>query len=272
MLAAFLDRTLTRRARVRRGESTAFAESQIAKAWVLLIALGVVLTFATFFFGGSQMIYAVWLVLIGVGLFLHGLFSEQLPEWVGVAMILLGVVPLAAGASYFQTRWLAAASFGVGLPLLAAMLDHGARTSLAKRMAQSIAWLAAVLGVAFFGWQVASEPIGDAPTVSLDEYLARRTTVERAIVQVPAGTSLPLGIAVSGDVLASVPGSNLVLKVQQPVELLVEDGKPTGYSRIPGEGWRRGALHISGTQGETREDAGTLFFGMSLSATIARVR
>ena len=272
-VAAIVDRRLTRRARARRGESIAFTERQVTKAWMLLVALGILLTFATFFFGGVGMNYAVWLVLIGLGLFLHGLFSEQLPEWVGVAMILLGVVPLALGASVGQTRWIAAAAFGVGLPLLAAMLDGGAHVSLVKRLAQSLGWLTAVLSAAFLAWQTTAAPsVGDAPTVSLDRYLAGGETTGTLIVHVPAGTTLPFTMEVAGDVLASEPGSNMTVKVQRPVELLIKDGKPTGYARLPGEEWRHCTLTVVATHPEAHADASNLFLASHLRTTIGYVR
>src|SRR5262249_57214895 len=98
--------------------------------------------FATAFFGGGQMTFVIWLVLFGLGIYVHGLFSEQILEWAGVMMILLGIGALALPTSYVATQWLAASAFGLGMPLLAAMLDRGESKSAWTRAGQTALWLA----------------------------------------------------------------------------------------------------------------------------------
>jgi hypothetical protein len=51
---------------------------RLIKVWWLLIGMGVLFTFATAFFGGGQMVFVIWLVLFGLGIYVHGLFSEQI--------------------------------------------------------------------------------------------------------------------------------------------------------------------------------------------------
>jgi len=58
-----------------REESLPFVQAQVTKVWWLLIAMGVMFTFATAFFGGGQMVFVIWLVLFGLGIYVHGLFS-----------------------------------------------------------------------------------------------------------------------------------------------------------------------------------------------------
>ena len=62
----------------------------------MLLSVGCLGSFAMFFYGGSGMIYALWMVLLGLGVYLFGLFSRPLLEWIGLATILLGVAGLAA--------------------------------------------------------------------------------------------------------------------------------------------------------------------------------
>ena len=73
---ALLDWHLTRQVKQARDETWSFIHQQVLKVLWLLMAVGVLLTFATFFFGGSYMIFASWVVLVGLGLYVHGLFSE----------------------------------------------------------------------------------------------------------------------------------------------------------------------------------------------------
>src|SRR5207245_5985477 len=119
-----------------------FAQKQVTKVLWLLLGMGVLFTFATAFFGGGYMVFVMWLVLFGLGIYIHGLFSEQILEWAGVLMILLGIGTLALRVPYVATQWLAASAFGLGLPLLGTMLDRGASKSAWTRAAQSALWLA----------------------------------------------------------------------------------------------------------------------------------
>lgn len=57
-----LDHWLTRRARLARKETLPFARAQITRAWWML--------FAMFFYGGGAMVYALWIVLLGLGIYL----------------------------------------------------------------------------------------------------------------------------------------------------------------------------------------------------------
>src|SRR6185295_3361336 len=66
-----------------RDESLPFVQAQVTKIWWLLIGMGVLFTFASSFFGGGQMVFVIWLVLFGLGIYVHGLFSEQILEWAG---------------------------------------------------------------------------------------------------------------------------------------------------------------------------------------------
>lgn len=114
---SLLDHWLTRRARARRAETLPFAQTQITRAWWMLLSVGCLGSFAMSFYGGGSMIYALWTVLLGLGIYLFGLFSQRLIEWIGLATILLGITGLAAGVSYETTRWLNASCFAVGMPL-----------------------------------------------------------------------------------------------------------------------------------------------------------
>jgi len=231
-----------------RDESLPFVQAQVIKVWWLLIGMGVLFTFATAFFGGGQMVFVIWLVLFGLVIYVHGLFSEQILEWAGVMMILLGIGALALPASYVATQWLAASAFGLGMPLLATMLDRGASKSPWTRAGQSALWLAIVLPPAVFGyqWRVSlSAP--DAPGMTLESFL-QAPPRGRVIVTIPAGTRIPLELRIDGNVVQEGEFT-LPLALARPIDVLVVDGKPSGLFRVADGAWKnRSAMWIRGLQ------------------------
>lgn len=137
-----------------KGESFPFVHAQICKVWWLLLAMGVLFTFGSGCSGNSYMIFGVWLLLVGLGLFMHGLFSEQMLEWAGLMIMLLGICPLMLRVDFDLTKWIAASAFGLGMPALTFMLDGGKARSLPRRLYQSALWLLLVLGPPLAGWWV----------------------------------------------------------------------------------------------------------------------
>ena len=85
---------------------------------------------------------AVWLVFLGVSPYLHGLFSEELLKMGGAADHCAALSACWRGC-YDSMRWVAAAVFGLGLPMLSLMLDHG-RHRPAAAAGQMLAWLSVV--------------------------------------------------------------------------------------------------------------------------------
>ncbi|WP_347249915.1 hypothetical protein, partial [Zoogloea sp.] len=58
------------------------------------------------------------------------------------------------------------------------------------------------------------------------------------IVGLPAGTRVPVRVEVSGDLFRPAADAILPLTLDQPLEILVRDGQPTGDVRAPGGPWR----------------------------------
>lgn len=231
-----------------RDESLPFVQAQVIKIWWLLIGMGVLFTFATAFFGGGEMVFVSWLVLFGLGVYVHGLFSEQILEWVGVVMILLGIGALALPASYVATQWLAASAFGLGMPLLAAMLDRGASKSAWTRAGQSALWLAVVLTPAVFGYQWReSQSAPDGPRMTLESF-RQQAPRGSVIVTIPAGTRIPLKVGIDGNVVEEGEFT-LPLALARPIDVVVVDGKPNGLFRVADGAWKkRSAMWIRGVE------------------------
>jgi hypothetical protein len=235
-----LDWQLTRRAKQARDEAWSFIHRQVQKVWWLLMATGTLLTFAMFFFGGGYMVCAAWLVLIGMGLYIHGLFSEELLEWIGALTIVIGIACLATRQSYETMRWIATAVFALGMPLLALMLDRGRHRSAGYRLGQMLLWLLPVLALPLAAQlQAQSRTLPDGPVISLAAYRQGQAQRGEHIVELPAGTAIPVEVELGGDLFAG-QGNNisvLPLTLSEPVQVLLRDGKLTGDSRLPGEPW-----------------------------------
>ena len=237
---AIADFWYTRHRIEKRDESMPFVQAQLTKVWWLLIGMGVLFTFATAFFGGGQMVFVIWLVLFGLGIYVHGLFSEQILEWAGVMMILLGIGALALPTSYVATQWLAASAFGLGMPLLAAMLDRGESKSAWTRAGQSALWLALVLTpvvLAYQWWDSRRAP--DAPRMSLESFLHQAPPQGSVIVAIPAGTVIPLKVRIDGDIVQDDGGSTVPLTLTRPIEVVVVDGKTNGMFRVADGAWKQ---------------------------------
>lgn len=236
----YADWRLTRRVKAARDEAWSFIHRQVLKVWWLLMAMGVLLTFAMFFFGGGYMLYAAWLVLLGLGLYVHGLFSEELLEWVGVLTILAGVTALAARLPADTMRWLDASLFGIGLPLLACLLDRGRARPFPHRLAQSLGWLAVVIALPLAGHRWANAaPLPEAPRIPLAA-LAKQSDLNGArIVALPAGTAIPVEVELSGDVFDTTRTAILPLSLAEPLDLMLIDGQLSGDIRRPGEDWQK---------------------------------
>jgi hypothetical protein len=231
-----LDWHLTRHVKQARNEAWSFIHRQVLKVWWLLMSVGVLLTFATFFYGGGYMIYAAWVVLAGLGLYVHGLFSEELLEWAGALIIAIGIGMLAFTLSPLVSQWLAASTLGLGLPLLAAMLDRGKERPIWMRLAQSAGWLLCVVAPPLLAQQFYSIAVpADAPTISLSEFIQQ--PAKQQIVALPAGTTIPVKVDISGDVFRASNTAILPLVLNQPIEIMMDQGKPSGVWRFPGEKW-----------------------------------
>jgi hypothetical protein len=232
------DWLLMRRAKQARDEAWSFIHRQVMKIWWLFMALAILFTFAMFFYGGGYMVYTVWLVALGLGLYVHGLFSEELLEWVGGLIIAMGVACLAAQLAGEYMKWIAAATFGIGMPLLAAMLDRGHHRPTARRLLQALLWLIVVLvPPALAAQYTAHVPAPDGPAVKLDAFRRSGAPAGTHAIELPAGTVIPVEIDVGGTIFRAAPKPVLELTLAHPLELLMTDGKLTGDARRAGDAW-----------------------------------
>ncbi|MDP1613083.1 MAG: hypothetical protein Q8M11_18670 [Sulfuritalea sp.] len=229
---SWLDHRLTRRARLSRRETLPFAQAQVTRAWWMLLALGVLGSFAMFFHGGGTMVYALWTVLLGLGIFIFGLFSRPLVEWIGLAAILLGIAGLGSGLSMNGARWLTASTFAIGLPfagwLTARIDDRG----VGRRALAVALWLAVVLAPALVAARLL--PVVRAPDGA-------------ATLNLPAGSVVPLYIDMDSALITIAPNAPLPLRVMRHTEIALGEGQPDGRYRFDGGPWHAmpdGALFL----------------------------
>lgn len=237
---AVIDWQWTREVKAVRDETWSFIHRQVLKVLWLLMGLATLSTFAMFFYGGGYMTCAVWLIFAGIGLYVHGLFSEELLEWSGGMMVLVGILSLVSGLPYETMRWIAASVFGLGLPAVAMMLDRGRHRPARFRMAQMLAWLLAFVILPFVIEQTANQSkLPEGPVLSLADVQSGLAASGEHIVALPAGTPIPVMLELGGDIFA---GQNtpaiLPLTLQQPVEVLMRDGQLSGDARLAGETWQ----------------------------------
>ena len=241
---SLLDWLLTRRAKRASDEVWSFIHRQVLKVWWLLLSAGVLATFATFFYGGGYLILPVWLVLVGLGLYVHGLFSEQAVEWAGVLLIAFGVCAVLFRLDVTTLQHLTASAFGLGLPLLAVLLERGKPRPAWLRAATLLLWLYVVLGPPLLLQHLADarqpEP---APLRSLQQW--QGAPLARQAVLLPAGLTVPVRFDVSGDLFAPSAASVLPLVLKRPVDVLAENGHLTGAWRYPAGRWHHEPLPAS---------------------------
>lgn len=220
---SWLDHRLTRQARLAREETLPFAQTQVTRAWWMLLALGTLATFAMFFHGGGIMIYALWAVLLGLGMFIFGLFSRPLVEWLGLATILLGITGLAAGLPFAMARWLTASLFAIGLPVAGWLAARSDDASIGQRLGHLALWLAAVI----------------VPAITVARILsgAPAPTDTTATLKIPAGSTVPLHIDMDSPLLAIAPTDALTMRVLRDTEVALTDGQPDGRYRFDGGDW-----------------------------------
>jgi hypothetical protein len=254
---------LTQRAKQARDEVWSFIHRQVLKVLWLLMGIGALLTFAVFFYGGSYMLYTAWLVLLGTALYVHGLFSEETLEWAGALIIFIGIAMLATQQSAENLKNIATSVFGIGLPALALMLDHGRVRSKSYRALQTAGLACLVLTVPWAAarWSL-PERMMQSPAMSLQEYQRVGSTASAQAISLPAGTPIPVHIEIEGDLFkAGASPLLLPLVLKQPMELSMVDGRLTGAARIAGGPWSRGPetrINIPWVKGDMSPRAGPL--------------
>lgn len=237
IVIAIVDFYWTRRTRRARDETLSFVQRQLMKVWWLLVALAVVLNVGMNFFGGGYLIYAAVLALMGLALYVQGLFSEQMLEFIGVVLIVLALGAIALGVAYKLMEWLTVAVFGVGFPLLAAASPYSEpEASRSRQFGFASAWLTVVLTCAgiIYHFDSRFNAVG-IPTVDAARF---QPSPHAQIVHLDAGSVIPVHVHVSGDVISRSDAGTVSLTLAKPLDIVVMGDKPTGHFRFADGRWR----------------------------------
>ena len=236
------DHRLTHAARRRRDETISFVQRQLMKVWWLLMGMIVLINLGMNFFGGGYLFYSVAFALMGLAFYIHGLFSEQILSWTGLALIALGLVSVALKLPYPAIEWLAVCVFGLGLPALGFVLDQkSVHATSGRRLATSATWLALMLLPATGIYALTQR--GDIPSatpVTLADFQRRPAPAAKTeIVRIPAGSRVPMHIEIAADALTADNTVMLPLHLAQPLDIIVQDGQPDGRYRIGTGDWKQ---------------------------------
>ena len=240
---AYLDFYLLRRKRDLRAESLSFVQLQMTKVWWLLVGLIVLLNLGMHFFGGGYMFYSLVLMLMGLALYIHGLFSKQMLTLAGAMMILLGLMSISLRLPFGVIQWLTICCFGLGWPLLGVTLNLSRlNRSLKYRLLFSLGWLLIVTLPAFIIYQVgALEQKPEATAIPLAQFLQQdeQFADREQVVTLAAGSMVPLHVELTGDVLEGINVTTLPLLLSQPIEIAMSNGKPDGRFRVAQGPWKK---------------------------------
>ena len=262
-LTAWLDWRAMQAAALQAEETLPFVQVQISKVWGLLLAAGVLYTGSTFFFGGAYQVYMVWLALVGLGLFLHGLFSQELVEWAGAAIFLMALLVLISGLPLTWHRPLVISTSGLGLPLLGWLLHRRAvpLPNTTRSMVCVLGLLAASVlpAMAAVQWNQSIALPPDIPTYSRAALLKLGSDPSQwprfVALRLEAGTPMALQLDIQGGVLQPASnGGHLNYTVAQDMDVLLIDGQLSHHIRRAGEDWRDSAGWLRITQLELTPD------------------
>lgn len=241
-LVASLDYRKTRRIRRSQDESVSFIQTKITHIWWLLTAVAIVLTAGLAIYGGGAIDIAVWFLLMGLALIIHGLFSTQPLMRFGVALCAISIVsPFLL--PYEGVRWLSVSVFGIGIPLLGFMLYQKSGLWNAKKPAALFAWLVLAILPGYGLYMVEQVPqlqVPEVTPVSLADYQQQPSLQHGSqIVQIPAGISLPLKLSVKGDVISDSAFIELPITLKRTIEVVLKNGKLNGLYRIDQGEWQK---------------------------------
>lgn len=241
---SFLDHHWTQQARQKRDETLPFAQAQITRASWMLLCMGILGSFAMFFYGGGAMVYGLWMVLLGLGIYLFGLFSKPLIEWIGLTTILLAVISLSL-LSYQATHWLNVFCFIIGMPLAGWMNTRLNTLHTFQQIIALLLWLAAVIIPSL--WIAQHDTVAE-PQGNIIYNPADISANQEQILRVRPGSKIPLEPLLESQILKITPDKHLELQLTESVDLAIKNGHFDGRYRIGHGHWhtlRDGAMHLS---------------------------
>ena len=155
-------------------------------------------------------------------------------------MVLLGLFSMAMRFSFMTVEWLTVAIFGIGFPALAWLLSwRPQRFRKNYRLVFSIIWLSIIALPTYALDQLNQRhAVPVVPIEMLQDYLSQTDKKSPThIVRLPAGTTVPLQVRIHSNVLAQDTSGTISLLLTQPLDLVLENGKPNGQYRVAAGKW-----------------------------------
>ena len=253
IIVGIWDYQLTKRARVDRDETLSFVQQQVIKIWWLMAGLVVLINIGMNFFGGGYLFYAIMMALMGIAFYIQGLFSVQMLSWVGVAMISLGLGSIVFGVAITLQEWLTICVFGIGLPLLAFLLNWKRAThNVVRRVIMLLGWCMLVVTASLiFNYLDQRLDTAALKIVMLSDYQRGDWQPQPSyILRLPADTIIPVELHIAGDMLQKTQTEISPLRLAEQMDIIVRDGKPEGHYRGADGVWkdRKYHFHIEGVE------------------------
>ncbi len=240
-----IEHLLTRRIRQQRDETISFVQRQLTKVWWLLAALIVVINIGMSIYGGGFLFYGIAIILVGLALYIHGLFSQQMLTWGGIMLIVLGLITVALLPTYAAQKSLAIAVFGIGMPALAWIIDRSDIAHLNIRsLLISAGWLTAVILPATLGHYIfvnnnVDNQFSDVQELSWEAYSQQTDIVPDTlqIVKLAAGTTIPIHLTINSELIANTTEVEIPLVISEPIQMTMKNGKAEGHFRTGTGTW-----------------------------------
>ena len=238
-LVGYFDYRKTRKIRRSQDKSVSFIQVRMTRIWWLLIGTAILFSAGLDVYGGSA-VYSIWFVLIGLAIIINASFTTQPLGYYGCALIAIGIVsPMLL--PYSGLKWLAVSVFGVGVPLLGFMLYRKFGFWQANKSYAVIVWLVLSTAPGYVIYAVEKNitaPLIPSTMLSLAEYQSNPTSpAGLQIIKLPVGTIVPLKLSAQGKTIADGVFTQLPLVLNEPVEVVLENGKLNGTYRIGQGAW-----------------------------------
>lgn len=127
-------------------------------------------------------------------------------------------------------------------------------------MSQLLIWLLVVVVPPLLVERYLTARVPQTDTISLADYQRLTPTKAPQIVSIPAGTTVPVQIQISGDVFRNSQQLELPLKLDKSIEIVMEDGQPTRKVRFSGDDWQNsneaGWFRIPWIRGQIGKESG----------------
>lgn len=235
-----LDRKLTRKARISRGETVSIVQQRLSRfLWVLVIFVFAI-DFLVAKFGWWRATYFTATSVLGLYMIVTGLFSRQPLLISGLLVLASSFIAMMFGPAW-ASRALAISVFGIGMPLFGWLVSHNEGISLPRFAVFAAVWLAGVIlpASAVLGWQRSVDtPKGDV--ISLAQFMesgVRDDNIVR-IVKIPAGTKVPLDLNIAANIVEQPGKTKIFVTTSQTILLAVRGSTPDGRMKVGKRDWQ----------------------------------